>query len=274
MSAASIASLRQRFAGDASSLAALEAAAALPDDAARAKQVGALARRSRKRVRDGDDDDALEALQCPITHELPVDPVTGGDGFVYERAAIVQWRRQRQVSPMTGETFSGVIHPCAQVRSAIDALVEGVEDDSELVASYKRRRCDLEEVRALARTAKTSGAAAFELANWHLEGKKGLAPSPEDFEVHLRRAARLGHPTALAWVAMTVLDDEMESVQRCHFAYVDLGRACERGSRAAWFYLYQVHNDLDLLRRAADAELHDLSNDQLPIWYEEVRRLE
>ena len=40
---------------------------------------------------------------CPITHEVPLDPVVIADGFTYERAAIETWLAIKQTSPMTNE---------------------------------------------------------------------------------------------------------------------------------------------------------------------------
>ena len=47
---------------------------------------------------------SVKDLECPITYELFVDPVTlEGDGMVYERSAIAQWlRRGHMTSPATG----------------------------------------------------------------------------------------------------------------------------------------------------------------------------
>jgi hypothetical protein len=39
------------------------------------------------------DESAAEFL-CPITQELPIDPVTAEDGHVYERSAIEEWLEQ------------------------------------------------------------------------------------------------------------------------------------------------------------------------------------
>jgi len=50
---------------------------------------------------------SAEDLQCPITYDLFVDPVTlEGDGIVYERSAIEQWlRRGHMTSPITNVTL-------------------------------------------------------------------------------------------------------------------------------------------------------------------------
>jgi len=40
---------------------------------------------------DIDEEPILESCFCPITREIMQDPVTAGDLFVYERAAIKKW---------------------------------------------------------------------------------------------------------------------------------------------------------------------------------------
>ena len=37
-------------------------------------------------------------LRCPITQELPIDPVMAKDGKIYERTAILKWFRKRPVT--------------------------------------------------------------------------------------------------------------------------------------------------------------------------------
>ena len=56
-----------------------------------------------KRYREAIDGMAVEFL-CPITQELPLDPVTAEDGRVYERRAIENWldrQRGSAKSPIT-----------------------------------------------------------------------------------------------------------------------------------------------------------------------------
>ena len=50
-----------------------------------------------KRFRSAIDRTADEFL-CPITQDLPMDPVTAEDGSVYERSAITQWLAKQQCS--------------------------------------------------------------------------------------------------------------------------------------------------------------------------------
>ena len=54
-------------------------------------------------MRDSLNDVATE-LRCPITQELPFDPVMAEDGRIYERKAILQWfsGKRNPTSPITG----------------------------------------------------------------------------------------------------------------------------------------------------------------------------
>ena len=67
---------------------------------------------------------------CPITCELPVDPVTAMDARTYERSAIEEWIQVKQranlpvTSPVTNETLTSVmLLQNSQVYNAIENLV-------------------------------------------------------------------------------------------------------------------------------------------------------
>ena len=63
-------------------------------------------------------DEAVEEYVCPITAELPIDPVTAEDGRFYERHAIEEWfsrQPEAQVkSPMTNELMGKRLLPAMQ----------------------------------------------------------------------------------------------------------------------------------------------------------------
>merc|ERR1712194_791918 len=62
---------------------------------------------------------------CPITSEIMTDPVSTSDGFTYERTAITEWLRTKNISPKTGATLeSKALIPNHLVRSMIRAFVE------------------------------------------------------------------------------------------------------------------------------------------------------
>ena len=73
-------------------------------------------------------DDVAEEYVCPITAELPIDPVTAEDGRFYERHAIEEWfsrQPQAQVkSPVTNKPMGKRLLPAVQVRNSLKRLVE------------------------------------------------------------------------------------------------------------------------------------------------------
>jgi len=69
-------------------------------------------------------DESAGEFVCPITHALPVDPVTAEDGHVYERSAILDWfSKGRRTSPMTNETIGTRLISAVQVRNIIERMV-------------------------------------------------------------------------------------------------------------------------------------------------------
>ena len=62
---------------------------------------------------------------CPITAEIMTDPVFTMDGFTYERAAITEWLRDGDTSPLTGATLeSKRVIPNLTLRSMIRRFTE------------------------------------------------------------------------------------------------------------------------------------------------------
>jgi hypothetical protein len=45
-------------------------------------------------------------LICPITLDVYRDPVRAGDGYVYERSAIIRWIEEQGTSPLTREPLN------------------------------------------------------------------------------------------------------------------------------------------------------------------------
>lgn len=65
-----------------------------------------------------------ECVYCPITFEVMRDPVIAVDGHTYERAAIEQWIRQKQESPVTRQPLvSATLIPNITVRHLITQYV-------------------------------------------------------------------------------------------------------------------------------------------------------
>ena len=96
-----------------------------------------------KRVRTVMNSMADEYL-CPITQELPVDPVMAEDGRFYERWAIEEWLGKQRRSPSTGAAMGTRLTTVTQVRNTIGHLVESGAIDGDKAAAWKAKLKDAE----------------------------------------------------------------------------------------------------------------------------------
>ena len=91
---------------------------------------------------------ALEELMCPITFDLPVDPVVTEAGDVVAREAIMALIRQRGMrtlrSMRTNQPMGQRIAPSVAIRNVIEKLVESGAVDEEIVTAYRSGRENLE----------------------------------------------------------------------------------------------------------------------------------
>lgn len=155
--------------------------------------------------------ETLEGLKCPITHDLPADPTTAEDGFVYELAAIEAWFAQQEgpdsTSPMTNELIGKRLVPANTVRATIgrfvDAgLVHGVTAEAwkrTTQAATKKRLAD--EVANVQRLADAGNPQAMSfLGECYVRGMKGVTPDMDVAVLWLVRAARLNDARAMAMV--------------------------------------------------------------------------
>ena len=91
----------------------------------------------------------VDDLVCPITIELPHDPVTAEDGRIYERQAIEhhfrlcrQSSKSRAIkSPITNQYMGCRLFPAIQTRNLIQSLIhKNLIQDQDLVTSWKYRQ--------------------------------------------------------------------------------------------------------------------------------------
>ena len=78
---------------------------------------------------------AIEAITCPITRQLVVDPVVAEDENTYESAAIRQWLQSNYRSPMTNERM-GDRTPNRHARLMVEAAVKEGAVPSEDAAQW------------------------------------------------------------------------------------------------------------------------------------------
>ena len=91
---------------------------------------------------------ALEELMCPITFDLPVDPVVTEAGDVCDREAItalIQQRGMRTLRSMrTNQPMGRHIAPSVAIRNVIEKLVESGAVDEDVATAWRSGRENLE----------------------------------------------------------------------------------------------------------------------------------
>jgi TPR repeat protein len=178
------------------------------------RKAAADATEENKKLRSTIDSLADEYL-CPITQELPVDPVTAEDGRVYERSAIEAWlgreRPEGQLakSPVTNEPMGPRLFPAVQVRNSIKGMVQSGALSGSKADAWKQRLAEEEEVAEMRRRAEAGdGSAAEMLGNWYLLGHKGLPKDKAQSFQWTKRGADLGHATAMSNCGLCYADGE------------------------------------------------------------------
>jgi len=158
-----------------------------------AAELQGAAEKDAKRVKTAMDAIADEWM-CPITQELPIDPVMAEDGKIYERAAIAKWLGEHQRSPSTGAVMGTKLVPSPQVRNTIEHLVRSGAVDADRAAVWEKKIEDEQEAKKLRAAADQGDAhAMYRLGNFYRAGDKGLAQDRVQARAWYERAAELGH---------------------------------------------------------------------------------
>jgi TPR repeat protein len=183
---------------------------------------------------------------CPITTELPLEPVTAEDGHIYERSAIEELIRVKGASlksPLTNEKMGSRLMPCTQARNTIEKLMRSGAISGDKAERWLERLSDEELVKAT--RAKAEGGdkdAIHDLANWYCHGEHGLA---EDLHAMVRfceQGAKLDHPPCIALLGEAYfygVGIEENQVYGSHL----LTQAAMMGSAYACSYLGEWHYD-------------------------------
>lgn len=174
---------------------------------------------------------------CPITGELPVDPVTAEDGKIYERAAIAEWLLKKNTSPMTNLVMGPRLFPATQVKNMIDELVRSGSIEGEKVTAWKKHHEEqrkLEDLRARALSGDESAMAAMGVAYQH--GKYGLNENFRMARVWFRKGAMRHNYQCMAYYAQSLLERE----QGVHTGLIFCTRAADHGEPMALLILGQL----------------------------------
>ena len=178
-----------------------------------------MAEATQKRARDADAVDltedaspekkhkvALNAIAkefiCPITQELPVDPVIAKDGKIYERDAILEWFRKKDgdaTSPSTGKVIDTELVPAVQVRNTIAELIKSGAIEGEIAEAWTKKLETEKEVKKVRAKAEGGDGEAMDLLGvWYGHGSNGLSKDMAQARAWYGRSAAAGNPMGMA----------------------------------------------------------------------------
>ena len=180
-------------------------------------------------------DDVAEEYVCPITAELPIDPVTAEDGRFYERCAIEEWfvrQPQPQVkSPVTNEPMGKRLFPAVQVRNTLKRLVESGAISGSKADAWKKAMSEEAEVAAFRVKAEGGDARAMrKLGVSYRKGTRGLKKDLTQSFMWLKRAADLKDAYALRTCGIAYLKGEgveQSNIRGCSMLSVAAGMGSE-----------------------------------------------
>ena len=183
---------------------------------------------------------------CPITGELPLDPVTAEDGQIYERSAIESYIRRHAnalKSPITNCRMGTQLTPFLQASKTIEKLVRSGVIGGDKAESWRKRIALEEELKVM--QAKVDGGdaeAMYQMGNWYYTGDKGLAPDPAAAIGLFKRGSRLGDASAMySWGVGLFKGTGCD--QSRSYGIGLIFRAAELGSAAAAFDLGEAFDE-------------------------------
>jgi len=184
-------------------------------------------------------------LVCPITQELPVDPVIAEDGRIYEKSAIEDWFSSREgqdlKSWVTNEPMGTKLFPAVQARNTIKGMVQTGAISGAKADAWKKRLEDEEKVTELHRQAEVGDAGAMMYLYFaYRDADHGLKRDEKEAFEWAKRAADLDHVAGLTELADcyalgigTELNDARALFQNA--------RAADRGSEIACYAVAQAN---------------------------------
>jgi hypothetical protein len=147
---------------------------------------------------------------CPITLQLPTEPVKAEDGHTYERKAIEGWLAQNATSPVTRAHMGTRLMEDYAAKNTIEELVNSGDIDDELATAWKQKLAEkladetlVKETRALAKGG--DGEAMYCLGTWYGTGLNGLAKDDVQARAWLEQSAATRHPQGMAMFSSYLL---------------------------------------------------------------------
>ena len=143
--------------------------------------------------------DAAADLLCPISQELPVDPVIAEDGQIYERGAIVEWLSRNATSPITRAPMGTKLLPAVPVRNTIGSLIKSGAIEGELAEAWREKLENKLKVKEVGLKAEGGdGTAMWQLGLWYDFGRQGLPIDAVQSRAWYERSAAARDPKGMA----------------------------------------------------------------------------
>ena len=184
--------------------------------------------------------DVAADLRCPITQELPFDPVMAKDGKIYEREAILKWFRQKDgdaTSPSTGKVIDTELVPAVQVRNTIESLIKSGAIAGEIAEAWQTKLADEKVVKEWRAKAEVGdGNAMYRLGYWYQEGLHGLAKDEVQARAWYELSAAERDPKGMAMFSSHLLRG-IGGPQDNVFGVMNVTQAAELGSEYGAYLL-------------------------------------
>ena len=143
--------------------------------------------------------DVAADLVCPITQELPFDPVMAEDGKIYERNAIVEWLGRERTSPVTRARMGTRIIPAIQTKNTISTLIKSGAIEGEIAEAWTKKLEQEKKVKELwVKADGGDGEAMYRLGAWYEYGENGLTKNNAQARAWYERSAAARHPKGMA----------------------------------------------------------------------------
>ena len=191
-------------------------------------------------------DAIVKEYSCPLSLELPVEPVIAEDGRTYNRADIQKHidnahdpdefpdEYEKLRSPVTNEKMGPKLVPAVQVQNMIRSLVESGAIDKDDAKHWE----EVDDVRTKANNGDAK--AMLELGDWYYNSEIGLVRDLELSFSWIKRSADRGYNPAKADAGIMLYKGE-GTKRRCADGALLLGLATTKGSSRAAYYLAELH---------------------------------
>lgn len=192
-------------------------------------------------------DDMAEEFLCPITQELPLEPVIAEDGRIYEKHAIEEWFKTRRgqgiKSPVANEPMGTRLLPGTQARNAIKNMVESGAITGAKADAWHQRIRDEAKVADFRQRAEGGDVEAMcQLFYVYRDGKYGVTKDHTQAFAWAKRAmdAKGDDPNSLCLLAESYANGHGTAVNNS-LSLLYIGQAAVLGSEwaccvlACWF---------------------------------------